>query len=90
MEHPIIRIDGSGPEPATGGRVTFIGNATVLLEAGGLRILTDPNFLHQGDHAALGGGLRSKRRHEPAATLPELLPVDLVVLSHHHELPPGR
>ncbi len=84
VEYDIIRVDESGPDSVTGARVTFIGNATVLLEVGGLRILTDPNFLHQGDHAALGGGLRSKRLQEPAATLPELLPVDLVVLSHHH------
>ena len=47
-------------------------------------MLTDPNFLHQGDHAKLGGGLRSKRLHEPAAQAADLLPIDLVILSHHH------
>ena len=77
--------DPSAPtsHPAEG-RITWIGNATVLLEAAGLRILTDPNFLHQGDHAKLGGGLRSKRLHEPAAQVADLLPLDLIVLSHHH------
>ena len=31
--------------------VTFIGNATTLISAPGLHVLTDPNFLHQGQHA---------------------------------------
>jgi L-ascorbate metabolism protein UlaG (beta-lactamase superfamily) len=81
-----LRIEPRAPEPvdAAAGTVTWIGNATVLLEAAGLRILTDPNFLHRGDHAKLGGGLRSRRLHDPAAELTDLLPLDLVVLSHHH------
>jgi L-ascorbate metabolism protein UlaG (beta-lactamase superfamily) len=70
-------------DPTTG-RLTFVGTATVVLELGGLRILTDPNFLHQGDHAPLGYGLRSRRLTDPALELGEVLPVDLVVLSHHH------
>jgi L-ascorbate metabolism protein UlaG (beta-lactamase superfamily) len=70
-------------DPATGS-VTFIGTATVLLRFGGFTILTDPNFLHQGDHAYLGMGLRSRRLTEPALTIAELPPVDFVVLSHHH------
>lgn len=71
------------PDDATG-RLTFVGTATVILDVAGLRILTDPNFLHQGQHAALGYGLRSARLTDPALELPEVLPVDLVVLSHHH------
>lgn len=70
-------------DPATG-RLTFVGNATVILEVAGLRILTDPNFLHQGQHAPLGYGLRSKRLRDPAMEVDEVLPIDLVVLSHHH------
>lgn len=70
-------------DPTTG-RLTFIGTATVILELRGLRILTDPNFLHQGDHAPLGYGLRAERLTRPALELDEVLPVDLVVLSHHH------
>jgi L-ascorbate metabolism protein UlaG (beta-lactamase superfamily) len=75
----------AAPATASGdGRITWIGNATVLIEVAGLRILTDPNFLHAGDHAKLGGGLRSKRLHDPARELSDLLPVDVVILSHHH------
>ena len=64
--------------------ITFIGNATTLLSLGGTRILTDPNFLHRGERARLGYGLRSEWLTEPALQLGELGRVDAVVLSHHH------
>jgi L-ascorbate metabolism protein UlaG (beta-lactamase superfamily) len=66
------------------GALTFIGTATVLLRYGGFTVLTDPNFLHRGESAYLGLGLRSKRRTEPAMELADLPPLDFVVLSHHH------
>ncbi len=64
--------------------ITFIGNATTLISAGGLTLLTDPNFLHQGQHAYLGYGLVSKRRHNPALQIEQLPPLDAIVLSHMH------
>ncbi|OBG27110.1 MBL fold metallo-hydrolase [Mycobacterium sp. E3198] len=64
--------------------VTFVGNATTLISAGGLTLLTDPNFLHRGQHAYLGYGLVSRRLREPALHIDELPPVDAVVLSHLH------
>ena len=66
------------------GTVTFIGTATVLVRYGTMTFLTDPNFLHAGDHAHLGYGLRSKRLTDPALELSELPPLDFVLLSHHH------
>jgi L-ascorbate metabolism protein UlaG (beta-lactamase superfamily) len=64
--------------------VTFIGNATTLISGGGVTLLTDPNFLHQGQHAYLGYGLVSKRLREPALDIGELPPLNAVVLSHMH------
>jgi L-ascorbate metabolism protein UlaG (beta-lactamase superfamily) len=64
--------------------VTFVGNATTLISGGGVTLLTDPNFLHQGQHAYLGYGLVSKRLHEPALAVDQLPPLDAVVLSHMH------
>jgi L-ascorbate metabolism protein UlaG (beta-lactamase superfamily) len=66
------------------GSVQFIGNATVIIRYAGFTILTDPNFLHKGDHVHLGYGLKSKRLTEPAISLDELPPIDLIVLSHFH------
>ena len=76
--------DAAPPPPSDEGTLTFIGTATVLLRCNGFTVLTDPNFLHQGDHAPLGYGLRSRRLTQPAMELEDLPPLDLVVLSHHH------
>jgi L-ascorbate metabolism protein UlaG (beta-lactamase superfamily) len=64
--------------------VTFIGNATTLVTADGITLLTDPNFLHRGQHAYLGYGLLSKRLHEPALAIDRLPALDGVLLSHMH------
>jgi L-ascorbate metabolism protein UlaG (beta-lactamase superfamily) len=66
------------------GSVFFIGTATVIIRYAGFTILTDPNFLHAGDHVHLGYGLTSERLTEPAIDIDELPPVDLCVLSHYH------
>ena len=76
----VLQGDGGGGA----GELTFIGTATVLVRFGGFTFLTDPNFLHKGDHAKLGYGLRSKRLTEPALAIADLPPLDFVVLSHHH------
>jgi L-ascorbate metabolism protein UlaG (beta-lactamase superfamily) len=70
---------------AGSGTVQFVGTATVLLRYQGLTILTDPNFLHRGDHVHLGYGITAERLTNPAIEFEALPPVDLVVLSHLHE-----
>jgi len=72
------------PAAADDNSIQFIGTATVLIRYGGMTILTDPNFLHKGGHVALGYGLTSERLTEPALSLEQLPPVDLVILSHFH------
>jgi L-ascorbate metabolism protein UlaG (beta-lactamase superfamily) len=72
-------------EPEFGsGSVFFVGTATVILRYAGFTILTDPNFLHAGDHVHLGYGLTSRRRTDPAIEMEDLPPIDVVVLSHLH------
>jgi L-ascorbate metabolism protein UlaG (beta-lactamase superfamily) len=66
------------------GQITFIGTATVLIQFSGFTILTDPNFLHRGERAYVGMGLSTRRLTDPALTIDQLPPLDLVVLSHHH------
>lgn len=65
--------------------LTHIGNATVLIRFGPFAVLTDPCFLHKGDHVHLGYGLTSERKVEPALLPDQLPPLDLVLLSHLHE-----
>ena len=67
------------------GSIFFVGNATVILRYAGFTILTDPNFLHRGDHIHLGHGMTAARRTDPALELEELPPIDFVILSHMHE-----
>ncbi len=66
------------------GSIFFVGTATVILRYAGFTILTDPNFLHAGDHVHLGYGLTSERLTEPAINIEDLPPLDLCVLSHYH------
>jgi L-ascorbate metabolism protein UlaG (beta-lactamase superfamily) len=66
------------------GSVFFVGTATVILRYAGFTILTDPNFLHAGDHVHLGYGLTSERLTNPALDIEQLPPLDFVVLSHYH------
>src|SRR5215213_8357163 len=64
--------------------VLFVGTATVIIRLGGFTILTDPNFLHAGDHVHLGYGLTSERLTEPSFDIEALPPLDFCILSHYH------
>lgn len=66
------------------GSIFFVGTATVILRYAGFTILTDPNFLHAGDHVHLGYGLTAKRLTNPAIEIEELPFIDFCVLSHYH------
>lgn len=67
------------------GSIFFVGNATVILRYAAFTILTDPNFLHRGDHVHLGYGMTAVRRTDPALELEALPQIDFVLLSHMHE-----
>src|SRR5919112_6212098 len=75
---------GGAPADFSRGSIFFVGTATVILRYAGFTILTDPNFLHAGDHVHLGYGLTSERLTNPALDIEELPPVDFCVLSHYH------
>ncbi len=73
---------------------TLIGGPTVLLEYGGLRILTDPTFDPPGEHPRPGTPVVLRKRSGPAIAADDLPPIDLVLLSHDHHAdnldPAGR
>lgn len=79
----VLSHDGPSPQLERGS-IYFIGTATVLLRYAGFTILTDPNFLHRGDHVHLGYGMTSQRQTDPAMEIEALPPLDLVLLSHLH------
>ncbi len=80
----LLSADANEPANFGKGSIFFIGTATIILRYAGFTILTDPNFLHAGDHVHLGYGLMSKRLTDPAINIEDLPPIDLCVLSHYH------
>ncbi|MHA6804642.1 MBL fold metallo-hydrolase [Salinifilum ghardaiensis] len=79
-----LTLPATEPGDLAEGSVYFIGNATTLIRYGGFTILTDPTFLHAGDHVHLGHGMYARREVEPACRIADLPPLDFIVLSHHH------
>src|SRR5262245_29887690 len=69
------------PVGSSGLRVTWLGHSTLLLEADGLRVLTDPVFGERASPVSFAG---AKRFHPVPATIAELPPLDAVLLSHDH------
>jgi L-ascorbate metabolism protein UlaG (beta-lactamase superfamily) len=81
----VVHLPGwAGQADLERGSIFFVGTATTIISYGGLSILTDPNFLHAGDHAHLGYGITSARRTDPAIEVEQLPPLDLCLLSHMH------
>ncbi|MEU7817426.1 MBL fold metallo-hydrolase [Pseudonocardia sp. NPDC049154] len=65
-------------------RLTHVGGPTLLVEAAGLRILTDPTFDPPGRRYGFGWGTSSRKLAGPALDPDELGPIDAVLLSHDH------
>ncbi len=61
--------------------VTWIGQATVLIQAGGLNILTDPIW---SERASPFSWIGPKRVRVPGIALEDLPKIDLVLISHNH------
>jgi L-ascorbate metabolism protein UlaG (beta-lactamase superfamily) len=64
-------------------RLTLIGGPTVLIEIGGLRLLTDPTFDAPGHYA---GPVPLEKRSGPALSMEQVGEVDAVLLSHDQHL----
>jgi L-ascorbate metabolism protein UlaG (beta-lactamase superfamily) len=67
-------------------KITHISTATILLEIGSLRILTDPVFDPAGGRYYFGWGTGSTKLTSPLISPDSLGQIDAVLLSHdHHE-----
>jgi L-ascorbate metabolism protein UlaG (beta-lactamase superfamily) len=83
-EHELLFDSAAEVEEPHAGSIFFVGTATTINKGGSFTLLTDPNFLHAGDHAHLGYGLTSKRKTNPAVDIKDLPPLDACLLSHLH------
>jgi L-ascorbate metabolism protein UlaG (beta-lactamase superfamily) len=68
-------------KPDTGLRATWLGHSTVLIEVGGLRLLTDPVWAARASPSQLAG---PKRFQPVPVSLKQLPPIDAVLISHDH------
>jgi L-ascorbate metabolism protein UlaG (beta-lactamase superfamily) len=66
---------------APGFRAIWFGHATVLIEIGERRVLTDPML---SDHAFPVKFVAPRRNNPPPVTLAELPKIDIVTVSHDH------
>ena len=62
-------------------KVTWIGHATVLIQTGGLNILTDPIWSERASPLSFAG---PKRVRAPGVRFEDLPKIDLVLVSHNH------
>lgn len=70
---PDARVDGL--------RITMVGHATLLVQAAGLNVLTDPVWSHRASPLSFAG---PGRVTPPGIAFEDLPPIDAVLLSHNH------
>ena len=81
------RLPNPEPDPlerrVEGGRlrVTFVNHASVLVQAGGLNLLTDPVWSRRVSPVRFAGPARHR---EPGIAFDALPPIDAVLVSHAH------
>ncbi len=75
QDKPPVRVEGKAM------RAVWVGHASVLIQTGGLNILTDPIW---SDYASPFPPLGPKRVAEPGIAFDDLPRIDIVVISHNH------
>src|SRR5258707_67354 len=77
----ISPLEAWAKPPASGLRATWLGHSTVVIEIGGLRVLTDPVWGPRASPSRLAG---PKRFQPVPGSLRAMPPLDLVLVSHDH------
>ncbi len=70
-----------GYSVASAPQITWIGHASMLVQAGGLSVLTDPVWSERASPVQFAGPSRAQ---PPGVKLADLPPIDVVVISHNH------
>jgi L-ascorbate metabolism protein UlaG (beta-lactamase superfamily) len=65
----------------SGLRATIVGHASVLIQSGGLNVLTDPVWSEKASPVAFAG---PRRVSAPGIAFDDLPPIHVVLLSHNH------
>jgi L-ascorbate metabolism protein UlaG (beta-lactamase superfamily) len=69
------------PAAVQGLRVALVGHATLLIQVGGLNILTDPVFSDRASPVSFAG---PRRVNPPGIAFEELPKIDAVLVTHNH------
>ena len=77
LEPDVAFLKANGRETT----ITWIGHATLLIQAGGVNILTDPHLSERASPVSFAG---PKRVVPPAVSFDELPRIDIVLISHNH------
>ena len=78
----VVPVTPARPEPRVAGlRVAMVGHATLLIQAAGSNILTDPVWSDRASPLSFAG---PKRVTAPGIAFEDLPPIDAVLLSHGH------
>ena len=81
-DFPVLKPDSAFlAANRTEGTLTWIGHATLLLQVGGVNVLTDPHLTERASPVSFAG---PKRRVPPALSFANLPHIDVVVISHNH------
>jgi L-ascorbate metabolism protein UlaG (beta-lactamase superfamily) len=62
-------------------RIAWLGHSTMVIESGGIRVLTDPVF---GSRIGPLAGVGPRRYHPVPATIAQLPKLDAILVSHDH------
>lgn len=77
-----VAVAQAKPDARVSGlRVTMVGHASLLIQAAGINILTDPVWSTRASPVAFAG---PKRVTAPGIAFDDLPPIDVVLLSHCH------
>src|ERR1700751_4939393 len=75
VDTPPPRVTGNG------GRLSFVGHASWLIQTAGLNILVDPVWSERASPLAFAG---PKRHNDPGIAFDALPKIDIVLVSHGH------
>ncbi len=74
-------IQRNANAPSMQPAITWVGHATMLVQANGLNVLTDPIL---SERASPVQSLGPKRAQPPGLSIDQLPPIDVVLISHNH------
>ena len=79
---PVVANDGRMLRDGRGeATVTWVGHSTLLIQLGGVNVLTDPHWSRRASPVSFGG---PKRLTVPGLRFEDLPPIHVVLISHDH------